>query len=209
MGTWHSWQLILWGSSIDPSKAKPHPLPGTEEDPTVTTPIPLPQPSVNPPDETEPAIISTPTPAPSETGTAEPPQSGFWPWSPERKWVWIYGSIVGIVLFVSVVGAWYGFQRRKARLLQTHGAGREDYEFEVLANEGDDGIPQRRAGELYDAFAGAEEFIHKENGVEDAERRRSGEAIGDREMGGFLADSEDDEDDDEKGEKRLLPGDRH
>jgi hypothetical protein len=111
---------------------------------------------------------------------------------------------VGIVLFVSVIGVWYCIRRRKARILQTHGAGREDYEFEVLPNEGDEPI---RAGELYDAFAGEEESMHKANGTENAGRRRSAEEIGDREMGGFLADSDNDQDDeegDEKDDQRLL-----
>jgi hypothetical protein len=102
-------------------------------------------------------------------------------------------------------------QRRKARL-QTHGPGREDYEFEVLPNEGD----EIRPGELYDAFAGGEEYMNgKANGTGEDERRRrrgSGEEIGDHEMGGFLADSEtEDEEDDgeEKGKQRLLrEGDR-
>lgn len=196
-GTWHSWQLILWGTSIDPSITKPHPLPGTKEDPSTTEPVDkLPQPTVSPPHESEP-----PSPSPSES-TA--PSSGFWPWSTERKWLWIYGSIAGITLFVSIVGVWYCIQRRKARLLQTHGQGREDYEFEILPNEGGEGIPERRAGELYDAFAGGEEYLRKSTDL--GERtRRSGEEIDDREMGGFLADSEDDEGEvDEKGDQRLL-----
>jgi kexin len=191
-GKWHSWQLILWGSSIDPSKAKPHPLPGSEEDPTVTTPIPLPHPTVNPPHETGPAVSPTPPDTPSETTAPEAPESGFWPWSPERKWVWIYSSIAGIALFVSIIGVWYGLQRRKVRILQTRGAGREDYEFEMLPDDGDVGIQQRRAGELYDAFAGAEEFIHQETGVREGGER--GDEIGDREMDGFLGESEDEDD---------------
>ena len=195
-GKWHSWRLILWGSSINPALAKPHPLPGTEEDPSTTTPIePLPQPTVSPPHESEPS--SSPSPS-----------SGFWPWSAERKWLWIYGSIAVITFFVSIVGVWYCIQRRKARLLQTHGEGREDYEFEVLLNEGGERISQRRAGELYDAFAGGEEYLPDE--IDGGKgRRRSGPGIDDREMGGFLADSEDDDEEeedvvDEKGDQRLL-----
>lgn len=158
----------------------------------MTTPIEtLPQPTVSPPHESEPPSSSP---------------SGFWPWSAERKWIWIYGSIAVITLFVSIVGVWYCIQRRKARLLQTHGEGREDYEFEVLLNDGDEGISQRRAGELYDAFAGGEEYLPDEIDAGRG-RRRSGEEIDDREMGGFLADSEDDDDVvDEKGDQRLLKG---
>jgi len=88
-------------------------------------------------------------------------------------------------------------QRRKARLLQTHGAGREDYEFEVLPTGGD-----IQASELYDAFAGEEEYLRKSG-----DHRRG--SMDDGEMGGFLADSEgedddDDEDGDEKAQRRLL-----
>jgi len=201
-GKWHSWQLILWGSSINPAIARPHPLPGTKEDPSTPTTIgTLPQPTVSPPHESE------LPPSPSATAG---PSSGFWPWSGERKWVWIYGSIAGITLFVSIVGVWYCIQRRKTRLLQTHGEGREDYEFEVLPNEGGDDISQRRAGELYDAFAGGEEYLRGQIDV-GKWRRRGGAEIDDQEMGGFLADSEDEDDDgndddvvDEKGDQRLL-----
>jgi kexin len=186
-GKWHNWQLILWGSSIDASKAKPHPLPGTDENPTVTTDLPLPQPTAldDEPDED----VATPTPAATENSP------GFWPWSLDRKWAWLYGSIAAIVLFMSGVGIWYGCHRRKTRILETRGVGREDYEFEVLPNAGDDGISRRGAGELYDAFAGAD-YINKENDAADERNERwSGEALGDREMGGFLADSDDDEKD--------------
>jgi kexin len=192
-GTWHSWQLVLWGSSIDPSIAKPHPLPGTPEDPSTTAP-----PGSQP---TEP-----PTPSPSETTE---PSSGFWPWSTEHKMLWIYGAIVAIALFVLGVGVWYVMARRKARLLQTHGQGREDYEFEMLPDEGDDSVSRRLAGELYDAFAGGDEYLRESDEIEsgyDGKNGRSGEGINDREMGGFLADSEDEDDDamDEKEDQKLL-----
>ena len=201
-GTWHSWQLILWGSSIDPSIAQPHPLPGTDEDPISSTqpiPQPTPQPTVSPPHESE----------PSSTPSATPTPSGFWPWSSERKMVWIYGSIAGITIFVSFIGVWYAMQRRKARLLQTHGQGREDYEFEVLPSEGEDGF---RAGELYDAFAGGEEYLREAHngpsysGFRNGKEQRA-EEMDDHEMGGFLADSDEDNDAvNEKASQRLLKG---
>ena len=76
-----------------------------------------------------------------------------------------------------------------------------------MPDEGGEGISQRRAGELYDAFAGGEEYLRKSD---DLGRRRSGEEIDDRKMDGFLADSEDDDEDFvyEKGEQRLLKGKR-
>jgi hypothetical protein len=113
------------------------------------------------------------------------------------------------VFFVSVIGVWYAIQRRKTRLLQTHGQGREDYEFAVLPSDGDDSVPQRRAGELYDAFAGEEQYLRKE--VESdyqlqSKPRRSGGDIEDGEMSGFLADSDEEQDVDikEKVTKHLL-----
>lgn len=126
--------------------------------------------------------------------------------------LWIYGSIATITFFVSLLGVWYGIQRRKARLLRIHGEGREDYEFEVLPNEGGD-FPQRQAGELYDAFVGEEEYLGKNHDADDefpgTGRRRSGE-VGDDEVGEFLADESDDEDEllDEKGIQRLLRGEK-
>lgn len=146
-------------------------------------------------------------PHPSETAE---PSSGFWPWSTEHKWLWIYGSIAVITLFVLGVGVWYAIQRRKARLLQTRGQGREDYEFEILPNGGDDSISQRLAGELYDAFAGGEEYLRESSEIESGYGRtnqgRSGDGINVRDMGGFLADSDEDDDDimGENADQKLL-----
>ena len=201
-GIIHSWQLILWGSSIDPSLTQPHPLPGSTDDPSATTIMPIPQPTISPPHESE--LPSQPTPSNSSI-----PSSGFWPWSTQNKMIWIYGSIAGIVFFISLLGVWYAIQQHKARLLRTHGHGREDYEFEVLPNEGGDGISQRQAGELYDAFADGEEYLKKSDMGE--ERLVSGRiesntrGIGDGEMSGFLGD-DDMEEDVEKGEQRRLFG---
>ena len=79
-----------------------------------------------------------------------------------------------------------------------HSQGKEDYDFEVLLNEGEDGIPQWWVGELYDAFACGEEYLWKDNDVEcrfgsGKERRPSDEEIDNQEMSGFLADSDEDD----------------
>ncbi|KAI1473732.1 peptidase S8/S53 domain-containing protein [Daldinia eschscholtzii] len=75
---------------------------------------------------------------------------------------WIYGSLGLIVAFCCGLGAWFWFMRRKQRLNNP----RDDYEFEPLnADDGGDGLgaagekgnQRRRAGELYDAFAGGSE----------------------------------------------------
>jgi hypothetical protein len=121
--------------------------------------------------------------------------------------IWIYGSIAGIVFFISLLGVWYAMRRHKARLIQTHGQGREDYEFEILPNEGGDGISQRQAGELYDAFADGEEYLKKSDVGEkhlvlNRNEQNTG-GIGDGEMSGFLGD-DDIEEDEEKGEQVRL-----
>lgn len=187
-GTIHSWQLILWGSSIDPSITQPHPLPGTDD--ATTTSTAAPQPTVSPPHESE--QPTTPTSSPSSI-----PSSGFWPWSTDHKMIWIYGSIAGIIFFISLLGVWYAIQQRKARIVQTHGRGREDYEFEVLLNQGEMDNSQQ-PGELYDAFAGGEEYL-KSNLRDQSQGRQSTSEISDREMSGFLGDN--DEKDDAKGER--------
>ncbi|KAI8959692.1 peptidase S8/S53 domain-containing protein [Daldinia sp. FL1419] len=113
---------------------------------------------------------------------------------------WIYGSIGLIVAFCCGLGAWFWFMRRKQRLNNP----RDDYEFEPLnADDGGDGVgatgekgnQRRRAGELYDAFAGGSEDEDNES-----------------ERGHFDIASRDDSDDEEEagrahGEKqssRLL-----
>lgn len=110
--------------------------------------------------------------------------------------LWVYGSIAGISLFLSVIGLWYFIQKRKARLLQTHGVGREDYEFEMLPNEGDDGVHHLRAGELYDAFAGGEEYVKSENGLRRKGKEPNDETIDDGEMTRFLDDDNEEKDGD-------------
>ena len=74
----------------------------------------------------------------------------------KRTQVWIYGAFAIIVLFCAGLGTYFFVQRRKRRRSE-----REDYEFEMLDDEdvavngGVGGKKKgRRAGELYDAFAG-------------------------------------------------------
>ena len=76
----------------------------------------------------------------------------------KRTQIWIYGAFTIIVLFCAGLGLYFYLQRRKRRRSE-----REEYEFEALEEE--DGMLNgngvaggkkkgRRAGELYDAFAG-------------------------------------------------------
>lgn len=135
---------------------------------------------------------STPTSAPSSSPTpSHAPADSFLPsFFPtfgvsKRTQIWIYGALGLIILFCTGLGTYFFIQRRK-RLRNNP---RDDYEFEVLDTEEDiRGIngqtsgkkAKRRAGELYDAFAGESDeelFSSDEEGYRDApdERRGRGE----------------------------------
>lgn len=107
------------------------------------------------------ASVSAPT-LPSEPPEEDKESSYFLPhYFPtfgvsKRTQVWIYGAFAIIVLFCAGLGTYFFVQRRKRRRSE-----REDYEFEMLDDEdvalngGVGGKKKgRRAGELYDAFAG-------------------------------------------------------
>jgi kexin len=87
----------------------------------------------------------------------------------KRTQIWIYGALVLIILFCMGLGAYFLIQRRK----RIRNNPRDDYEFEVLDTAEENGRmnghtggkkAKRRAGELYDAFAGGsdEEFFSSE-----------------------------------------------
>jgi kexin len=84
----------------------------------------------------------------------------------KKTQVWIYGSLALILAFLIGLGVWYYRVRRRRRWMRS--AGGEDYGFEMVGNEdedgGDDGEGRRalnghangaakKAGRLYDAFA--------------------------------------------------------
>lgn len=124
----------------------------------------------------------TKSPSPgSDTQEAEPSESSAAPpstWLPSflptfgvsaATQVWIYGSLVLIVLFCSGLGVYFWLARRK-RMRQNP---RNDYEFEMLREEEGEGLAgsggaggavmgekggargkRTKGGELYDAFAG-------------------------------------------------------
>jgi kexin len=112
----------------------------------------------------ESSLASTSTAMASSTPTHTPSDSFLPSFFPtfgvsKRTQVWIYGAFVLIVLFCSGLGAYFLIQRRK----RIRNSPRDDYEFEVLDTEeespGMNGHTggkkaKRRAGELYDAFAG-------------------------------------------------------
>jgi len=130
------------------------------------------------------AATSTPTPGHTPSDSFLP---SFFPTFgvSKRTQIWIYGALVLIILFCAGLGAYFFIQRRK-RLRNNP---RDDYEFEVLDtednNRGLNGTTsgkkaKRRAGELYDAFAGESDeelFSSDEEGYRDApdETRGRGE----------------------------------
>ncbi|KAF2498748.1 KEX1 protease precursor [Lophium mytilinum] len=153
---------------------------------SVSVPSNSPTAAPNPSDLPSRPVNQKPTPqAPSSTAPFEPPTQATSvptssPTSPsdqehdhflphpfptfgvsKRTQVWIYGSLALILCFVVSLGCYFYLARRK-RLRNNP---RDDYEFEVLDDRGEDdegaaltGGPgrrgKRRAGELYDAFAG-------------------------------------------------------
>lgn len=124
---------------------------------TISTDIPT---STNTPTSGTPST-TTSTPTPTHTPSESFLPSFFPTFGVSKKTqIWIYGSIGLIVGFCCALGVYYYVQRKK-RLRNNP---RDDYEFEVLDDHDDDtgGMNgnaggrrgKRRAGELYDAFAG-------------------------------------------------------
>jgi kexin len=111
-----------------------------------------------------PTSVATPTPTSAPTPTHTPSESFLPSFFPtfgysKRTQIWIYGSVGLIVVFCCALGVYFYVQRKK-RLRNNP---RDDYEFEVLDDHDDDSgmnghasgkKAKRRAGELYDAFAG-------------------------------------------------------
>ena len=129
---------------------------------------------------------TTPSPTASAYATAMPsatslPSDNFLPhYFPtfgvsKRTQIWIYGALAIIILFCAGLGTYFYLQRRK-RIRNS----RDRYEFEMLDDHEDGGTGvngrgvkgtrgRRRAGELYDAFAGEsdEELLSDEEGAAD------------------------------------------
>lgn len=98
----------------------------------------------------------------------------------KRTQIWIYGSLAIIVLFCAGLGTYFYVQHRKR-----HRGSRDEYEFEMLDDDDDAhaGLNgekggkrgKRRAGELYDAFAGeSDEELLSESDGEGVEYRDAG-----------------------------------
>jgi kexin len=112
-----------------------------------------------------PTSVATSTPTSVPTPSHTPSESFLPAFFPtfgvsKRTQIWIYGSLGLIVAFCCALGVYFYVQRKK-RLRNNP---RDDYEFEVLDDHDDDTgrmnghargkKARRRAGELYDAFAG-------------------------------------------------------
>jgi kexin len=148
------------------------------------------------------------TPNPTSSATSAPtsthmPSDSFLPsFFPtfgvsKRTQIWIYGALVLIIVFCSGLGVYFYVQRKK----RLRNDPRDDYEFEVLDTEEDnagmnghtDGRkPKRRAGELYDAFAGEsdEEVFSSDEGEHYRDTPDQMRGRGDRRAGSV--DSRDD-----------------
>jgi kexin len=178
-GTFVDYRIKLYGESIDPSKQGTLPLPFDGEDAdhadetttgiisttsvtaptataaTVTTEVPT-RPAIQKPTDSAP----TSTSLPSETSAPPKLDDSFLP-SPfptfgasRTTQIWVFGAIVIIVLFCVGLAGYFYIQKRKHKGLSTN-----DYEFAVLDDQETDAMLEtkgrrKRAGELYDAFAG-------------------------------------------------------
>ena len=190
--------------SIDPSKGQSTGLPAKPSDhqdrPINLKPTPSSATQTSVASQSATSATSTTLPdVPPETGSKDEhflphlfPTFGV----SKRTQIWIYGALGIILLFCIGLGTYLFIQRRKRRRSE-----REDYEFEELLDEDNNGDAggrhtKRRAGELYDAFAGGSE--DEDEGllseVEDEDEARQG--YRDEPAGGF----------DEKRERSDAPG---
>jgi kexin len=153
---------------------------------TSATPTPTEAPEA--PEAEEDTATSSPSPTSTDSNFLPRPFPTFG--ASKTTQYWIYGSAVLIVAFLSGIGGWWWYMRRKrARWMS-----RDEYGFEMVEGHDADedvnggaaggGRRNKRAGELYDAFA-----------------------EGSDEETPFGLDSED-ESDDEEGKERYRDGDQ-
>lgn len=207
-GNFTDWRITLWGESIDPAKAKPHPMPNDHDDDdhdvvsaiVGTTTLPPSSTSTSatskPSDHIDRPVIDKPSAVTSTTLSGSPATSAteltastaqattstsststeastasatstpdtflpsYFPTFGVSKTtqIWVVGATSVILLFCIGLGVSFCvLRRRRAR------TNRVDYDFEMLddadASAALTGTTEgrrtrRRAGELYDAFAG-------------------------------------------------------
>lgn len=101
---------------------------------------------------TAPTTSPTATPSPDNHLSSYLPTFG----ASKRTQIWIYASLVMIIVFFIGLGVFFQLQRLKRRRTNPQ----DDYEFEMIEDEEEvdamngSGRTQRRGGELYNAFAG-------------------------------------------------------
>lgn len=172
-GNFTDWRISLWGEAKDASKAKLHPMPTDQDDDdhdredgnVATTSVVVPSstslpttPSDHPhrPVNEKPSSTTTTPTAEADNTTPTPSSTFFLPSifptfgvSP-RTQIWIYGAIGTILVFALGLGGFFIVQKRRRA---------PKYESLEMSEGLDASKPlgggrQRRAGELYDAFAG-------------------------------------------------------
>ncbi|KAK9367381.1 peptidase S8/S53 domain-containing protein [Lipomyces kononenkoae] len=164
-GTFEDWSMRIWGEAIDPSRAKPFPMPNespvTEPAESTPTSMPATPPSTTADSTTSDQLAtSTAISAPSATTTTD--EGGYedddeendndrvshdspvFGWIPTfgmstDKVIWIYGAALLIVGFVALLVIYLCIQRRKnAGYKRTAGDGDGDgYEFQILRSRND------------------------------------------------------------------------
>ena len=150
--------------SIDPGQAQPTSLPATPSDHQDRPVKPTPSTTQTAPPSPSASASESSTAIPDVPPEEDPADEHFLPHIfptfgvSKRTQIWIYGALAIILLFCAGLGLYFLIHRRKRRRTE-----REDYEFEELLDDEDahgqtDGKrTRRRAGELYDAFAGGSE----------------------------------------------------
>lgn len=124
---------------------------------TSATPTPTEAPEA--PEEAEEDTAATSSPSPTSTDTNFLPRPFPTFGASKTTQYWIYGSAVLIVAFLSGIGGyWYYMRRKRARWMS-----RDEYGFEMVeGHDADEDVNggvaggsrrNKRAGELYDAFA--------------------------------------------------------
>jgi kexin len=245
-GTFVDWHLKLWGEAIDSKIATLIPLPEESDDDNhdeiVTTTLAATTTSVQIPTDTTALVVPTDHPdrpvnakpsgtndedtsptssSPANTSTSDKESSWLPSFFPTfgvsaKTQIWIYGAICLIVVFCSGLGVYFYMARRR----RLRNNSRDNYEFDIIADEEAEGLTQgvaaggrrqkskRRAGELYDAFAAGsedEEDFDEWDGVE--ERGYRDKDAEDQHVVGGDDDGEEEGEgssSDEKGKARLL-----